>query len=339
MIDRETIRPRLQRWISEVHSPSAQLGKVWPLPGHAGLSFGFEVHSGDALEKLVIRLAPPGVRRRGNTDVLRQVPLLEAMDAAGIPVAAVIWHSPDESWFDTDAYIQRFLDGAPFDMANREGEKLPESESRPYLRSAAQVLAAIHSMDWRAELADWEPLKLPEQDIEFWRTLQPKMAEPHWPDAANALADALIASKPAEYPIGVFHGDFHTNNILFRDDASVSGVVDWEISGIGSQTLDIAWLSMMTDPACWAQNKVDTMRVSVDPKWLLGQYQQALGREVRDAAWHKAYACYRFGVITGFNLYLHRSGKRDDPHWEDAGHSTIPLFDRGQYLLAHPEDF
>ncbi|WP_134325070.1 phosphotransferase family protein [Cumulibacter soli] len=339
MIDRETIRPRLQRWITEVHDPAAELGEVWALPGHAGLSFGFEVRRADDVEKLVIRLAPPGVRRKGNTDVLRQVPLLKSLDRAGIPVAAVLWNSPDESWFDTDAYIQRFLTGGPLDMANAQGEKLPEADVRPYLANAARVLASIHSVDWRADLAEWEPVKLPEQDIEFWRTLQPKMAEPHMPPAADALADALLASKPKDYPIGVFHGDFHTNNVLFEDDASISGVVDWEISGIGSQTLDIAWLSMMTDLACWAPNKQAIMRVVVDPAWLLAQYQEALGREVRDAAWHKAYACYRFGVITGFNLYLHRSGKRDDPHWEDAGESTIPLFDRGQHLLAHPEDF
>ena len=339
MIDRETIRPRLLHWITEVYDADADLGQVWPLPGHAGLSFGFEVLRADDTTKLVIRLAPPGVRRRGNTDVLRQVPLLTALDHANIPVAAVLWHSPDESWFDTDAYIQKFLTGAPFDMAGSAGQRLDEEVSRPYLRNAARVLASIHLMDWRDELADWEPVKLPEQDIEFWRTLQPKMAEPHMPPAADALADALLASKPTDYPIGVFHGDFHTNNILFEDDAGVSGVVDWEISGIGSQTLDIAWLSMMTDTACWAPNKQSVMRVVVDPKWLLGEYQEALGREVRDAAWHKAYACYRFGVITGFNLYLHRSGKRDDPHWEDAGASTIPLFDRGQHLLAHPEDF
>lgn len=339
MIDRETIRPPLRRWITEAHNHGADLGEVWPLPGHAGLSFGFEVVHADRTERLVIRLAPPGVRRRGNTDVLRQVPLLSALDHAKIPVAAVLWHSADESWFGTDAYIQKFLSGEPFDMAGGPGQRLDEEVCRPYLRNAARVLASIHRIDWREGLSDWEPVKLPEEDIRFWRTLQPKMAEPHMPPAADSLAEALLASKPADYPIGVFHGDYHTNNLLFEPDASISGVVDWEISGLGSQTLDIAWLSMMTDAACWAENKQAVMRVAVDPAWLLDTYQEALGREVRDAAWHKAYACYRFGVITGFNLYLHRSGKRHDPHWEDAGASTIPLFDRGQYLLAHPDDF
>ena len=26
---------------------------------------------------------------------------------------------------------------------------------------------------------------------------------------------------------------------------------------------------------------------------------------------------YKFGIISGFNLMLHRRGKRDDPHWEE----------------------
>jgi hypothetical protein len=38
------------------------------MPGNAGLSFGFDVLDGSR-HRYVIRLAPHGVRRSGNTDV------------------------------------------------------------------------------------------------------------------------------------------------------------------------------------------------------------------------------------------------------------------------------
>ena len=49
------------------------------MPGHAGLSFGFTVEHGEARDELVMRVPPKGVRRKGNTDVIRQVPLLQAL--------------------------------------------------------------------------------------------------------------------------------------------------------------------------------------------------------------------------------------------------------------------
>jgi len=49
--------------------------------------------------------------------------------------------------------------------------------------------------------------------------------------------------------------------------------------------------------------------------------------------WFQAFSAYRFGVITVFNLMLHRRGKRHDPVWEEAGKSAPRLFERGLELL------
>ena len=46
-------------------------------------------------------------------------------------------------------------------------------------------------------------------------------------------------------------------------------------------------------------------------------YREAYGEVEADTRWFKALAMYKFGIITGFNLMLHRRGKRHDPHWEE----------------------
>lgn len=335
LADREQ---QLRRWAAAHRTGATDISDVQPMPGHAGLSFGFTVTEPDGRERLVIRLAPPGVRRSGNTDVLRQVPVLEAMNSAGVPVAPVLWSSDDPQWFGTDAYVQRFVAGRP--LQQLDGVWQPGfGDPKPFLANQIAALAAIHGVDWRTALPDWEPPRDPAAEIEHWRRLQPKMAEEHTQAIAEQLAEALHASIPHDGRVGVFHGDFHPTNVLFHDDATVSAVVDWEICGIGLQGLDIAWLSMMLDERCWSLAHGRGLQGSVDPHWLLETYEHASGRTLENAAWYKAYSCYRFGVITGFNLRLHRTGKRHDPHWEEIGPSAEALLRRGLHLLAHPEDF
>jgi hypothetical protein len=63
-------------------------------------------------------------------------------------------------------------------------------------------------------------------------------------------------------------------------------------------------------------------------------YVKAYGSDPGDIAWYRALAAYKFAIITGFNLMLHRRGKRHDPHWEDIGPSARTLLARALELLA-----
>lgn len=334
----QEITERLSRWAAEHYGSNATVSGVSPMPGHAGLSFGFTVTHDGVDQRLVIRLAPPGVRKSGNTDVLRQVPVLAAMDEAGVPVAPAVWSSDDPQWFGTDAYVQRFVDGRPLTRVDGAWQ-LGNDDPLPFLRNQIRALGAIHAVDWCERLADWEQPKKLDEEIAHWRRLVPKMAEEHTQRIAERLADRLVATIPDAPDVGVFHGDFHPTNVLFLDDATVSAVVDWEICGIGAQLLDISWLSMMLDARCWDLPDGQGLQGDIDSSWILGQYQEASGRNVEDAPWFKALACYRFGVITGFNLRLHRTGRRDDPHWEEIGGSCAPLLERGLHLIENPDDF
>jgi len=50
--------------------------------------------------------------------------------------------------------------------------------------------------------------------------------------------------------------------------------------------------------------------------------------------WFRAFAGYRFGVITCFNVMLHRRGKRHDPEWEKLVLSAPAMFEHGLELLG-----
>lgn len=334
----DAIGDMLAGWARAYAGVRAAVEDISAMPGHAGLSFGFTVRAGGDARRYVVRLAPPGVTRKGNTDVLRQVPVLQALERDGLPVAGVVWHSSDPRWFGTDAYVQHFVDGAPL-VRTDHGWQPGDGDPLPFLEAQIRALARIHQLDWRLELAGWEEPRRPEAEIEHWRALQPRMAEPGTQEIAERLAVSLLDAMPDSGRVGLFHGDFHPSNVLFREDGAVGAVVDWEICGIGRQGLDIAWLSMMLDERCWDLPHGRGLQGSMDPGWILERYETALGEEVCDAAWYKAYACYRFGVITGFNLRLHRTGRRPDAHWEEIGPSCGSLLRRGLELLRDPAEF
>jgi aminoglycoside phosphotransferase (APT) family kinase protein len=322
---------RLQRWTDSEVLTGGRVAGPAPMPGNAGLSFGFDVLDGDAVTRsLVVRFAPPGVRRSGNTDVLRQVPLLQALEQAGIPVAPLVWWTGDEAWFGTDAIVQERLAAWPLRLWGGEGGA---PDPGPYLRSAVEVLGRVHALDWERLLPGWAAPRPVADEIAFWDRLLVKHPEPAWTQAGQALAADLLRTDPGRHRTGLFHGDFHTNNVLFHEDASVAAVVDWEIAGIGATGLDLGWLALMTDPRCWHPDQQASMRVVADPARLRAGYEEAAGVAVPDLDWYEALACYRFGAIAGFNVRLHRTGRRPDPLYEGMASSVPVFFARGRELV------
>ena len=67
---------------------------------------------------------------------------------------------------------------------------------------------------------------------------------------------------------------------------------------------------------------------------LIDLYTEAYGEPLPDIDWFRALAAYKFAIITGFNLGLHRRGKRPDPTWETTGLSMEPLVNRALELLG-----
>jgi aminoglycoside phosphotransferase (APT) family kinase protein len=89
---------------------------------------------------------------------------------------------------------------------------------------------------------------------------------------------------------------------------------------------------MMTDPRSWAAN-LGAFRAP-DAAALVARYEETAGRVATDVAWYQALAGYRFGVITCFNVMLHRRGKRPDPQWDVLAPSVTTLFGRAGELLT-----
>ena len=329
-IDLAWLAERVQIWAEAHYGENAHTTGLETMPGHAGLSFGFTVeHGDDERDELVMRVPPKGVKRKGNTDVIRQVPLLQALHAEGVRVPPVRWWSEDEQWFDVPYFMVDRLPGTTF--AFRDPAVQPDPLMvRSVFEQAVDALVTIHKFDWRSRLADWEQPRPLLDEIAYWDPILQKAAEPGWITMGEEVRDLLVAQLPIDAPIGLFHGDFQTSNLLFNEGV-LEAVLDWEISGIGGQRLDIGWLLMMNDPHSWSD--AGSFANAPDLGALEDRYEEGIGTVVGDIGWYRALSGYRFGVISGLNVMLHRTGKRHDPEWERIALSVPFLFGRARDLL------
>ncbi|WP_236865389.1 phosphotransferase family protein [Brevibacterium daeguense] len=310
---------RLGRWAHALWSDAEGITRLHRMPGNAGLSFGFEVIHADGQARhertrgrrasgragYVIRFAPPGVRRKGNTDVLRQVPLLEFLATTEVPVAELVWSTSDPAWFGTDAIVQEYLDGSSL------GFRDPKWSAQQHVveqavEAAVGVLHTIHSAPAVEALPDWEVQRSVAEEAALWSRLLEKSAEGEVLEQGRALRDALLASEPQEHRIGLTHGDFQTNNVLFDIDALAAGdsggaeagdgtgeadnlpgigsctadtgtvqaVVDWELASIGPVGRDLGWLAMMLDPEVWAPEWAEKFPVRLGPDFVVQAYER-----------------------------------------------------------------
>ena len=317
--------------------PAALVSEVHKMPGHAGFAYGFTVESGGARESWFLRIPPPNVQWRGTADVLRQVCALSALDGTDVPHCAVKWSGSDLEWFGCPYFVVPKLTGDVLRLGPGDwGSKLPPETLRRAAEQAMRALAGIHRVAWRercAYLGDPVPFA---EDVERWDRFLPKLAEPQRFALQPRVRERLLAALPASAPIGLFHGDFQVANLFFSFAGELLAVIDWELTGIGATLNDVGWVATFNTRAAWDESRGPLIPTGAFPDGdaLVAMYEDAWGAALPDVAWFRALAAYKFAIIAGFNLSLHRRGKRHDPLWEVTALSVAPLLEHAADLLG-----
>ena len=333
----DELRERLGPFCEARYGSGARVFDVHTMPGHADFSYGFSVAAGDDVESWFIRLPPPNVNWRGTADVLRQVAVVNALDGTDVPHCSVRWGGDDLKWFGCPYFVVPKLDGDVLRLGPGEwAAALPEGRLLDMGRAAMRALAQVHKVDpaKAAYLGEAVPFRA---DVERWDRFLERAADPDCLTQAPQCRARLLETLPANAPVGIFHGDFQTSNLFFATAGASAGtllaVIDWELTGIGATLNDVGWVCTFSDRAAWAQGDGERP-MFLDPDTLVALYAEAHGGELPDLNWFRALAAYKFAIITGFNLGLHRRGKRVDPSWEITRHSMQPLINRALELLG-----
>jgi aminoglycoside phosphotransferase (APT) family kinase protein len=280
--------------------------------------------------KLVLRLAPPGVKIAGPADIERQTRIMLSLRDTAVPVPRVFWHGDEPEFFGRPYFVVEFLEGVKLSDAPFNSDKM-----KRLARKGIAMLAALHGVAWEPRRGAFgEPGTLGEELKRLDNLLDRPTLDPAVVARAPELRERLRSSIPESPRIGCVHGDFQWANVLFDDERPIA-LIDWEIASIGPTLIDLGWVSFFADAASWIETAEQRVR-PLTPDEIIDAYSATAAFPVsaEEVRWFRAFAGYRFGVITCFNLMLHRRGKRDDPHWEEIALSAPRMFERGLELIG-----
>ena len=302
--------------------PTLKVISVDSIPeGHSGFTYFVTIDDGGGARRFVLRLPPPGARIAGPADVVRQGRIMAALHAHGLPVPAIPILSADA-----------VVDGRPFVLMEAvDGQRIEKTgaEQKPLeiAGSAVQVLKKLHALPLaQTGIGDEEPVGLNTEMLR-WLWLMDRAPE-ELTGRAGELGGLLAARIPAERPPTLVHGDYHYGNMLFRG-REVVAVLDWEIAQIGQPLLDLGCLCIVSHRRKYegAPNPGGSIDVAVEDLYRL------YGVEAGDMRWYLAMSLYKYAAIFGYNLMLHRRGKRPDPMYEGLTATIVGMIDEGIALL------
>ena len=246
-----------------------------------------------------------------------------------VPVPPILWYGDEPAFCDRPYFVAEFVEG--FKLSE---EPLPPADLARLARTGIAMLADLHALPWESRRNVFgDPLPLADEMKRLDNLLDRPTLDPAVVARGPELRERLRSSIPTDARLGCVHGDFQWSNILFNHQRPIA-LIDWEISSIGPTLLDLGWVAFFCDPDSWHPSTERVRPLSADE--IVETYAASAPFPVStvDVRWFRAFAGYRFGVITCFNLMLHRRGKRDDPHWEEVALSAPRMFERGLELLA-----
>ena len=291
------------------------------LEGHSGFTYFATIDDGDGPRRFVLRLPPPGARISGPADVVRQGRIMAALHAAAMPVPAIPVVTSDP-----------VVDGRPFVLMEAvDGERIEKAgvEQKPLeiAGSAVHVLKRLHALPLdMTGIGDEAPVGLNAEMLR-WLWLMERAPE-ELTGHAGELGGLLATHIPDERPPTLVHGDFHYGNMLFRGPEVVA-VLDWEIAQIGQPLLDLGCLCIVSHRRRYegAPNPGGSIDVAVEDLYKL------YGADANEMRWYLAMSLYKYAAIFGYNLMLHRRGKRPDPMYEGLTDTITGMIDEGIALL------
>jgi len=333
MAEENEIESQLRTFVrTKTADPAAEVGAIRSLPGHAGQSYSFELDANGKREKLVLRVAPAGVRISGTSDVARQARVMRSLEGTGVPTPPIRWLEDDPHWFGRPYFVAEFVTADKLALGDHEFKP----EEQPKLGSLTmKMLATLHSLPWEPRREVWgEPVSLTAEMARLDTLLDRPTLDPVIIASTPKLKERLLATLPRNPRIGCVHGDLNWTNCMYAD-GELKAVIDWELSQIGAVLIDLGWICLFSDRATWVVKDLIPPYVQ-QPEELAAIYREYAQWPIADAdvRWFCAFAHYRFGVITAFNVMLHRRGKRHDPMWEDIALTGPRFFERGLELLG-----
>jgi aminoglycoside phosphotransferase (APT) family kinase protein len=193
-------------------------------------------------QRYVMRRKPPGQLLKSAHAVDREYKVVSALGKTDVPVAKTYCMCTDESIVGTWFYIMEYLDGRVI-WDSSYGPYTPEERAEMW-DSANDVVARLHNVDFKkvglddyGQHTDYIARQISRWSSQYEYT---KTVENPYMDH---LIDYLPKHIPEDETCSIVHGDLQIANMVMRKDRfQVIGILDWELSTLGSPLSDFAYL-------------------------------------------------------------------------------------------------
>jgi len=234
----------------EAHLPASNVvvSNLSRIPGGASretwmFDAEWETEGGRQSQAFVVRKDPPASLL--DTDREVEYAFYSTFWGTKVPV-------PRMRWLEQDASVL----GGPFFIMDRilgceVNTRLPQTPAyvplQPVMaKNLYEILGAIATHDWTqgpvAKLIDAPtPGTAWKRELDHWEAIIDAEELSPQPIARAAIRWLRANPPPPAQRISVVHGDFRVGNFLYSPDASIHGVLDWEMAHLGDPIEDLAY--------------------------------------------------------------------------------------------------
>ena len=347
IIDPDTARPRLERWyaashpeaqgilVTDVHIPSANGMSSETILFNITWTENGQHHS----QPSVARVTPTAAGLLPKYNLTRERQVIDAVAASTtVRVPATYGVETDTSVLGAPFLVMERLrgrvpaDDPPYTATGWVTELSPTQQARMY-DNALVALAGIQSTD-TSRLGP-ETVGHPgpgasslTQQIAYYERLYAWAAGDRVHPTIDGALEWVHANFPAyESPPGLSWGDARVGNMMFGEDLSITGVLDWEMATIGEAELDLAWFLFLN------RTYTEGMGLPALPGWLsreatIARYEELIERPLLNFHFHEIFAATRASILMmRIGMMMIEAGLLP----EDA---SIPINNPASQLLA-----
>ncbi|MEU6711601.1 phosphotransferase family protein [Nonomuraea sp. NPDC046802] len=308
--------------------------------GRSNLTYVVEA----AGRRLVLRRPPLGHVLPTAHDMRREWRVISALAPTPVPVPEPVAFCGDESVIGAPFYLMGYVEGTAVRTREELGHPT-EQRTRRLSERLAEVLAAIHAVDYReVGLGDFgRPEGYLARQLDRWCQQWERSKTADLPDYDRLVA-RLRERLPARSAGTLVHGDYRLDNTLLTlEDLEIRAVVDWEMSTLGDPLADLGltltyWYDRGDDERAGIPVAGD---VTLTPGFMTSaefaeHYAKASGRDISDLGFYVAFGNFKLAVIVEGIHARFRQGKTVGEGFDHIGSAVPTLISRAHRILDQP---
>ena len=323
---------------------SGHLSLAGPLSGElvAGGRSNLTYRVTDGERQWAVRRPPLGHVLPTAHDMGREFTVLSGLAGTAVPVPRVELLCTDEEVIGAPFYLMDFVDGVVLRDVTVTAS-LPRERAAALGTRLVEVLAALHAVD-PAEVGLSEfgrPEGFLARQVRRWYQQWERSKTREMP-ALEQLATGLAGAVPDSGLVGIVHGDYRLDNVMFDKPVErIVAVLDWEMATLGDPLADIGLLWVYT--ALQQEGLSPANSFAPDsgfpaPADLVGQYAARTSVPLDRLPWYAALGYYKLAIVSEGIHKRFLAGQTVGPGFEQMGPRVPALVDKGNRALAGEPD-